>query len=85
MWISFSYEWGFLDSTNNETIIPNKDNVILIIDKVSEMYIMGSEIDCRYKSWWVVILKSIVALTTSSCGCGESFSVWLFLNEQKNW
>ena len=41
----FSYEWGFLDSTNNEMIIPIKDNVILAIDKVSEMYIMGSEID----------------------------------------
>ena len=38
----FSYEWGFLDTTTNkETIIPIKDNVILAIDKVSEMCIFS--------------------------------------------
>ena len=70
----FSYEWGFLDSTNNEMIIPIKDNVILAIDKVSEMYIMGSEIDYAQELIGSY-LKINNPLTTSSCGCGESFSV----------
>ena len=60
----FSYKWDYLDSYDNSfTILPIKDNVVLAIDKVAEMYIMGS------------FLKINNPLTKSSCGCGESFSV----------
>ena len=42
----FSYKWDYLDSYDNSfTILPIQDNVVLAIDKVCEMYIMGSEID----------------------------------------
>ena len=70
----FSYEWGFLNSVDKETIIPIKDNVILAIDKVSEMYIMGSEIDYAQELMGSY-LKINNPLTKSSCGCGESFGV----------
>ena len=48
--------------------------MILAIDKVSEMYIMGSEIDYAQELMGSY-LKINNPLTTSSCGCGESFSV----------
>ena len=54
--------------------MPIKDNVVLAIDKVAEMYIMGSEID-YVQELMGSFLKINNPLTKSSCGCGESFSV----------
>ena len=71
----FSYKWDYLDSYDNSfTILPIKDNVVLAIDKVAEMYIMGSEID-YVQEIMGSFLKINNPLTKSSCGCGESFSV----------
>ena len=71
----FSYKWDYLDSYDNSfTILPIKDNVVLAIDKVAEMYIMGSEID-YVQELMGSFLKINNPLTKSSCGCGESFSV----------
>ena len=46
----------------------------LAVDKVAEMYIMGSEID-YVQEIMGSFLKINNPLTKSSCGCGESFSV----------
>ena len=54
--------------------IRDRDNVVLAIDKVAEMYIMGSEIDYTTELSGS-FLKINNPLTKSSCGCGESFSV----------
>ena len=71
----FSYKWDYLDSYDNSYAIhPIKDNVVLAIDKVSEMYIMGSEID-YVQELMGSFLKINNPLTKSSCGCGESFGV----------
>ena len=71
----FSYKWDYLDSYDNSfTILPIKDNVVLAIDKVAEMYIMGSEID-YVQEIMCSFLKINNPLTKSCCGCGESFSV----------
>ena len=60
----FSYKWDYLDSYDNS----------YTIDKVAEMYIMGSEIDYTTELSGS-FLKINNPLTKSSCGCGESFSV----------
>ena len=71
----FSYKWDYLDSYDNtHAIYPIKDNVVLAIDKVAEMYLMGSEID-YVQELMGSFLKINNPLTKSSCGCGESFSV----------
>ena len=71
----FSYKWDYLDSYDNSyTVLPIQDNVVLAIDKVAEMYIMGSEIDYTTELSGS-FLKINNPLTKSSCGCGESFSV----------
>tara|TARA_R110002020_G_scaffold3260_6_gene14828 strand:- start:1022 stop:1345 length:324 start_codon:yes stop_codon:yes gene_type:complete len=71
----FSYKWSYLDSYDNTHIVlPIQDNVVLAIDKVAEMYIMGSQID-YVSELSGSFLKIDNPLTKSSCGCGESFSV----------
>ncbi len=60
----FSYKWDYIDEPDKgHTVFHIKDEVSLAVDKVAEMYIMGS------------FLKINNPLTKSSCGCGESFSV----------
>ena len=56
--------------------IRDRDDIQLAVDKTSEMYIMGSEID-YVQELMGSFLKINNPLTKSSCGCGESFSVWL--------
>ena len=71
----FSYKWDYLDSYDDTfTILPIQDNVVLAVDKVAEMYIMGSTID-YVQELMGSFLKIDNPLTKSSCGCGESFSV----------
>ena len=71
----FSYKWDYLDSYDDTfTILPIQDNVVLAVDKVAEMYIMGSTID-YVQELMGSFLKIENPLTKSSCGCGESFSV----------
>ena len=42
----FSYKWDYIDEPDKgHTIFHIKDEVSLAVDKVAEMYIMGSEID----------------------------------------
>ena len=48
------------------------DNV-LVVDPMAEMFLIGSEID--YVTGWEVALKVVNPVATSSCGCGESFSL----------
>ena len=56
------------------TVFHIRDGVSLAVDKVAEMYIMGSEID-YVQEIMGSFLKINNPLTKSSCGCGESFSV----------
>ena len=71
----FSYKWDYIDEPDKgHTIFHIKDEVSLAVDKVAEMYIMGSEID-YVQEIMGSFLKINNPLTKSSCGCGESFSV----------
>ena len=72
----FKYEWGFV----NEDEINKGDEVIdlgeakFVVDGISVMYVAGTEIDYvkeAFGSQFVIRNPN----ATSSCGCGESFSV----------
>ena len=71
----FSYKWDYLDEPiDGYSLLPIRDDIQLAVDKTSEMYIMGSEIDYTTELSGS-FLKINNPLTKSSCGCGESFSV----------
>ena len=70
----FTYKWDFVDSPENNMTIDVGDNISLVLDQISEMYVMGSEID-YVQELGGSYLKVNNPLASSSCGCGESFSV----------
>ena len=72
----FQYEWGFankdqIEKTDEVTAV-DKGN--FVVDSMSVMYVAGTEIDYvreAFGSQFVIRNPN----ATSSCGCGESFSV----------
>lgn len=70
----FQYTFGFEEATEDGDIIIEKDGVKVLIDDMSLMYVLGSELD---------FVEDLVGASfqvknpnaQSSCGCGTSFSV----------
>ena len=71
----FEYVWGQTDTTEHERIQWSKPvEGILLLDPMSEIYVMGSEID-YVEELGGSYLTIRNPMQTSSCGCGASFSV----------
>ena len=71
----FEYVWGQSDSAVHERIQWSKPvEGILLLDPMSEIYVMGSEID-YVEELGGSFLTIRNPMQTSSCGCGASFSV----------
>lgn len=70
----FTYKWDFIDDPEDNITIDVGDNINLVLDRISEMYVMGSTID-YVQELGGSYLKIKNPLASSSCGCGESFSV----------
>jgi iron-sulfur cluster assembly accessory protein len=71
----FSYIWDFSSGPcKNDELIELGEGVSLILDGMSVMYTMGSEID-YVRELGGTYLKVSNPLASSQCGCGESFSV----------
>ena len=70
----FTYKWEFTDEPVDGSVIECGNGIGLIIDKISEMYVLGSTID-YVTELSGSFLKVINPLASSSCGCGESFNV----------
>ncbi len=78
----FQYVWEFVDDPDPDdfkislgsTANPNHRELFLVIDVISELHVMGSEID-YVQELGGSFLKVVNPLQSSSCGCGESFSV----------
>ena len=66
----FEYSWTFTDSTDDGVLIEDT----IVVDKIAEMYIYGSEIDYveQFAGSQLVINNPNA---TAACGCGESFGV----------
>ena len=73
----FTYDWSFLD---NETQLDSLDEVIdvdskkFVIDGVSVMYVMGTQLDYKKEIFGSNFVFSNPNVT-SKCGCGTSFAV----------
>lgn len=71
----FQYKWDFTDEVNEyDTVIKINNDISLVIDATSEMYLIGSEVD-YVTELGGSFLKINNPMASSSCGCGESFSV----------
>ena len=69
----FQYVWGLAsDHPNVKWSEPIED--LLVVDPLAEMYILGSTVDYVTElGGSVLAVKN--PMSTSSCGCGESFGV----------
>ena len=67
----FQYIWGLSSEIDEEyTEIDN----ILLLDRMAEMYVLGSEID-YVTELGGSFLRVVNPTAKNSCGCGESFGV----------
>ena len=71
----FSYKWELSDKKDPlDSVIPLDDTHELIVDDMSLLYVIGTEIDYERKlGSSSLVIKN--PNETSSCGCGKSFSV----------
>lgn len=75
----FTYEWKFANEIKDpeewiEVQLADKSNKKLMINRLAEMYVLGSVIDyVEELGGSFLAIKNPTA--KSSCGCGESFAV----------
>ncbi len=69
-----SYQFAFADSIASEDSVFKKNEITVVVDSTSLQYIDGSQLDYEES-----LMKSGFKISnpnaTSSCSCGESFSV----------
>ena len=71
----FQYKWDFTDQVGQyDTTIQINNEINLVIDATSEMFLIGAEVD-YVNELGGSFLKINNPMASSSCGCGESFSV----------
>ena len=69
----FQYEWG-LKLQNPAVDWSDPIDGLLVIDPIAQIYVLGSEIDyVEELGGSYLTVKN--PMSTSSCGCGESFGV----------
>lgn len=70
----FQYGFDFVEEKQDDDIVVEKDGVTMLVDNMSLLYVMDSEVDFVTdligSSFQVVNPNA-----QSSCGCGSSFSI----------
>ncbi|MDI7863337.1 iron-sulfur cluster insertion protein ErpA [Rhizobiaceae bacterium n13] len=70
----FSYKFDLVDGQEADDVVVEKDNAKVLIDKMSLIYMAGSEIDfvdnLLGQSFQIKNPNAV-----ASCGCGTSFSI----------
>ena len=71
----FSYKWEMSDKKDPlDSVVQLDEQHQLIVDDMSLMYVIGTEIDYEQKlGSSALVIKN--PNETSSCGCGKSFSI----------
>jgi len=70
----FQYEWKFIDEPDpKDDIVVLADDVKMVVDVTSQMFVLGSEID-YINELGGQYLKVNNPMAQSQCGCGTSFS-----------
>jgi iron-sulfur cluster insertion protein len=70
----FQYNFSFEEKANNDDLLIQRDGAAVVVDSTSLEFLKGSELD-----YVVEMVGSSFQVknpnATSSCGCGNSFSV----------
>lgn len=70
----FQYGFDFDEAQKGDDIVVERDGVTLLVDSMSLLYLMGSEVD--YVEDLVGASFQVVnPNASSSCGCGSSFAI----------
>ncbi len=70
----FKYEWSFEDNKDDNDEVLKYENFTLLIDKSSILMLAGMTVEYR-KEIFGSFLELKNPNATSTCGCGESFSL----------
>ena len=70
----FQYDFAFDENSNPDDIVVKRDGATLLIDNMSLLYLIGSELDF-VEDLAGSAFKMVNPNAQASCGCGSSFSV----------
>jgi len=70
----FQYDFELVEESQDDDFVVERNGATLLIDGLSIMYLMGSEVDYTEElAGSMFVVKNPNA--TASCGCGSSFAV----------
>jgi iron-sulfur cluster insertion protein len=70
----FQYDFALVEDTKDDDLVVKRDGATMLVDGLSLMYLMGSEVDFTEElAGSMFVVKNPNA--TASCGCGSSFAV----------
>ena len=70
----FQYDFSLVVDSKDDDLIVDRDGATMLVDGLSIMYLMGSEVDFTEElAGSMFVVKNPNA--TASCGCGSSFAV----------
>ncbi len=70
----FQYDFALVEETKDDDLVVKRDGATMLVDGLSIMYLMGSEVDFTEElAGSMFVVKNPNA--TASCGCGSSFAV----------
>jgi len=70
----FQYGFDFAENAEADDIIVEKDGVTMLVDNMSLLYLIGSEVDF-VEDMVGASFQVVNPNAQSSCGCGASFSI----------
>lgn len=70
----FQYGFAFSESAEPDDIVVERDGVTMLVDNMSLLYLMGSEVDF-VEDLVGASFQVVNPNAQSSCGCGSSFSI----------
>lgn len=69
----FQYGFSFAEEVDDGDVVIENDDVKMLVDPLSVSYLMGAEVDWVEEIWGAKFTINNPN-TTTTCGCGESFS-----------
>ena len=70
----FQYGFDFDDAQKPDDIVVERDGVTMLVDSMSLLYLMGSEVDF-VEDLVGASFQVVNPNASSSCGCGSSFAI----------
>ena len=70
----FQYGFDFAESAEADDVIVERDGVTMLVDSMSLLYVIGSEVDF-VEDLVGASFQVVNPNATAQCGCGSSFSI----------